>query len=378
MGKTDRNDRMLCGEKICGRDRTHQKEIIHGGDIYRNEAELDFSVNVNPLGMPEESKKAAWEGILSSGAYPDTEGEKLRRKIAGQENLSMKQVVLGNGAAELIYAICYALNVKKGLVTAPSFAEYERAVLAAGGKIQYFRLFEDQDFRLSEEILKEITDDCDILFLCNPNNPTGTFIKRELLEKTAERCEETKTYFCLDECFLPFMEEEGKYTMKGMLARFPHLVILRAFTKIYAMAGLRLGYALCSNVSMAEAIREKLQPWNTSIPAQMAGVAALEDEDYLKRTRKLMDEEKAYLLKELPKWGADRIYGHGANFIFFHGREDLGELLLKKKILIRDCSNFPGLSGGFYRIGIGCHEENEALIRCMRQIQEETQWQNPS
>jgi len=353
-------------------------KAIHGGDIYHNEIELDFSVNVNPLGMPEASRKAAWDGILSSGAYPDTEGRMLRQKIAGKERVSMEQVVLGNGAAELIYAIAYALPVKKGLVTAPSFTEYEKAVAARGGKTEHFPLLKDQGFRLSEEILKDITDDQDILFLCNPNNPTGVLTQRELLEKIAGRCEETGTYFCLDECFLPFLEEEGAYTMKGMLARFPHLVILRAFTKIYAMAGLRLGYALCSDVHVAEAVREKIQPWNTSIPAQMAGIAALEDEDYLKRTKELITREKAYLLEELPKWGADCIYGHGADFIFFHGREDLGELLLKKKILIRDCSNFAGLSEGFYRIGIRSHEENETLIRYMRQIQEETQWQDPS
>lgn len=353
-------------------------KAIHGGDIYHNEIDLDFSVNVNPLGMPEGSRKAAWEGILGAGAYPDTEGEKLRQQIACQEKVSLGQVVLGNGAAELLYAACYAFRVEKALVTAPSFTEYERAVFAAGGKVQYFPLLENQGFCLSGEILREITDDCDILFLCNPNNPTGVFMDRELLEKIAKRCEETGTYFCLDECFLPFIEEEGNYTMKGMLPRFPHLVILGAFTKVYAMAGLRLGYALCGNISAAQAIREKLQPWNTSIPAQMAGLAALGDEDYLKRTRELIAEEKAYLLQELPKWGAEHIYGHGADFIFFRGRKDLGELLLKKKILIRDCSNFPGLCRGFYRIGVKSHEENEALIGCMRQIQEETQWQDPS
>lgn len=360
------------------RDKTEDNNVIHGGDIYRNEIEYDFSVNVNPLGMPEGSQKAAWEGILASCSYPDVRGEKLRQRLAYKEGVPAEQIVLGNGAAELIYGICYAFHVKSGLVTAPAFSEYERAVFAEGGKVRYFYLKEKQGFDLSEEILEEITDDCDILFLCNPNNPTGVLRSRELLEKIAERCEQTNTYFCMDECFLPFLKEEEKYTMKGMLARFPHLMILRAFTKVYGMAGLRLGYALCGNVSMAETIREKLQPWNTSIPAQLAGLAALEDADYLVRSQELIAVEKAYLLEELEKCGADRIYGCGANFIFFHGKPDLGQRLLKKKILIRDCSNFVGLSRGFYRIGIKSHEENKVLIGCMRQIQEETEWQNPS
>lgn len=344
------------------------KGEVHGGDRYRNQVEYDFSVNINPLGMPKESLRAAGEALALSGRYPDIRGEALRQAIAGAEGVKPEQIVLGNGAAELIYGLCHGLRPGEVLIPVPSFQEYEAAAVSCGGKPVFFPLEEEGDFRLSGELIPFITERTRLLFLCNPNNPTGSLTGRELLLRIARRCEETDTFFCLDECFLPFLEEENALTMKGELDRFPHMIILRAFTKVYGMPGLRLGYGLTAGEELMSKLTKALPPWNTSLPAQMAGTAALLDKEYLARTRRLLQREKAFLTAGLSGKTAEKLYPAAANFIFFKGPEDLRERLLKQKILIRSCANFRGLSEGFFRIGVRTHEENCELLRRCRLI----------
>ena len=162
--------------------------------------------------------------------------------------------------------------------------------------------------------------------------------------------------------------------MKRELERFTHLVVLRAFTKVYGMPGLRLGYALSANENLLGKMKCALQPWNTSVPAQMAGIAAIRDREYVKRTRKLIAEEKEYLMRELSDGLAEKVYDSAANYIFFQSRTDLKESLLRQGILIRSCGNYRNLTEKYFRIGIRTHEENEELIRRWRKIT----WQSQS
>lgn len=350
------------------------EQFLHGGDIYRNPVEYDFSVNINPLGMPEGSIQAAHEGILLANRYPDYKGEALCKEIASAEGVKESQILLGNGAAEIIYALCNALRPKKCLACAPTFQEYEAAAVQAGGEMMYWKLFERENFRIQKDFLSAITESADILFLCNPNNPTGSLIEKKFLLEIAEKCEQTKTYLCIDECFLPFVEKEEALTMKRELELFSHLIVLRAFTKLYGMPGLRLGYALSANDDLLGKMKHTLQPWNTSIPAQMAGIAAIRDQEYVKRTRKLIAEEKEYLIRELSKGLVEKVYDSAANYIFFQSRTGLKEGLLQQGILIRSCGNYRNLTGKYFRIGVRTHEENEELIRRWRKIT----WQSQS
>lgn len=350
------------------------KSKNHGGDCYRNRIDYDFSINVNPLGMPQASIEAACQGIRLSGRYPDEKGEALCKALAKKEGVAKENILLGNGAAELIYALCHSLRPQKALAPAPCFMEYESAILAAGGKMTYYPLAEEKDFDLEEGFLSAITEETEIVFLCSPGNPTGRLIEQQLLWKIALKCERMGIWLCVDECFLPFMRAEKELSMIGK-QQLSHLVVLRAFTKVYGMPGLRLGYACLSSKMLLDKMKASMQPWNTSVPAQMAGIAALqEDESYLEKTRKLIDEEKKYLLNELSKGLAEKVIPSEANFILFKGRADLQKLLLKEKVLIRDCSNFENLAEGYFRIGIRTHEENAELIRRWK---EAVRWQNP-
>ncbi len=349
-------------------------EYTHGGDIYQYPAKLDFSVNINPLGMPSGSIEAAKEGVLLSAVhYPDTHSRALCRALAECYGIREGQIVAGNGAAELLFALCQFLRPKKGLVLAPSFQGYEEALKGAGAETVVWKLQETMDFAVTENLIDDINGTEEILFLSNPNNPTGILVEEELLFRIARRCEETNTWLCLDECFLPFLgqSEEQKRTMMKNLERYPHIIVLRAFTKIYGMPGLRLGYVCSANEELLQGIRSVLQPWNVSIPAQMAGIAALQDKEYLEKTFQMILEERKYLISELADGLVSKIYPSTANFLFFCAHGGLKEQLLEEGILIRGCGDFRNLYKEYYRIAIKTHQENEELIGKWRNKKQE-------
>ncbi|MDE7424783.1 MAG: aminotransferase class I/II-fold pyridoxal phosphate-dependent enzyme [Lachnospiraceae bacterium] len=344
-------------------------KYIHGGDIYGKQIDLDFSVNVNPLGMPKGGVEAAMEGIGYASQYPDYNCTELKGKIAEKKKIDRENILVGNGAAELIFAFCQSIHPCTALAVAPCFGEYERAVQSVGGHMKYVPLSKKADFEIQEDFVSMITDEIDIVFICNPNNPTGKLIPKEIMRSIIRKCKETNTYLCVDECFLPFLPNEEEYTLLG--SKYPHVIILRAFTKIYGMPGLRLGYAACEDKELLYKTRMVLQPWNVSIPAQMAGIAALEDESYLKETHRLIQKERNYLKEEMEKGLAEKVYDSKGNFLLFKAQEDLAEQLLKKKILIRDCSNFPNLSRGYFRICVSGHKENMELVKRWKEMSEQ-------
>lgn len=351
------------------------KDKIHGGDVYRHKNALDFSANMNPLGTPEAVIRAAAESLREIHNYPDIRMEALRQGLSAYEQVPEDYLVCGNGAAEVIFMLALALRPRRALLPAPTFAEYEQALRLAGTEISYFELKEEEGFRVTERILEAITPGTEFLMLCNPNNPTGTLIEPELMGRILERCRRTDTFLAVDECFQDFIEEPERYTLKAALKDHEKLFLLKAFTKRYAMAGIRLGYGICSDLRLLEAMRDCVQPWNVSIPAQEAGLAALEEGDYVKEARRLVFRESAWLKEQLKALGYP-VYDSQANYIFFRGEETLGECLLKKQIMVRDCSNYRGLEKGYYRIAVRTRRENEALLAAVRKVREE--WQKQS
>lgn len=343
------------------------KQYVHGGDIYRHPHVLDFSANINPLGTPEAVIRAAQESMTRVAHYPDAHQEKLKRALSEYEKVPEEWLICGNGAAELIFVLVQAVRPNKALIPAPTFAEYEQALRGVDCEVSYELLKEETGFRLGEEILNRLTEDLDIIFLCNPNNPTGLLTDEGLLEKVADVCEQRDILLVIDECFLDFVEGQERLTLKGKLKDGRKLFILKAFTKRYAMAGLRLGYGISADAELLDAMAQRLQPWNVSIPAQEAGVAALGERAYVEEAKKIVEQEKGYLIRELRKLGY-QVYDSCANYIFFRGESDLHKKLLQEQVMIRDCSNYPGLTGGYYRIAVRLHQENERLLEAIRKV----------
>lgn len=338
---------------------------VHGGDIYKYKNIIDFSANINPLGLPRGVKMALMESIDHAIHYPDVHCEKLSEKLAEKYGIKKEYILCGNGAADIIYAAAIALKPRKSLILAPTFAEYEQALRAIGSKIYCYKLKEQNGFQVNEAFLDSITNDMDMVFLCNPNNPTGEVIPKPLLLKIIERCHEKNVTLVIDECFNSFLEQGEDISLIKEVERFNNLIVVNAFTKLYAMPGIRLGFGAMSNARIHDMINKSKQPWNVSLLAQEAGIAALEEDDYVAKTKKLIDAERRFLIQEIGNLEY-QIYGSKANYIFFKGEEDLFDKCLSCGILIRDCSNYRGLEKGYYRIAVRTHEENKKLIEAFQ------------
>ena len=336
----------------------------HGGDTYGSQANLlDFSVNVNPLGMPEAAKQAISDNMDSFITYPDCECRVLRAALSEKHGIGVEHILCGNGASDLIFRVCALLGKRAALTLAPTFSEYERTVMLFGGRMLEHPLQVENGSALTADILPLLTEKVDMLFLCNPNNPTGRLADPSLLAAILERCYRNDILLILDECFLGFTDGES---FLPALSQYPNLLILKAFTKFYGMAGLRLGYLLGDPALLAR-IRQFGPEWSVSSVAQAAGLGALSEPDWAARTRALVDTERGYLTGELQKCGLT-VFPSDSNFLLVKGQRPLHEALRQKGILVRACDNFSGLDAQYVRIGLKTHERNAVLVNAVREV----------
>ena len=343
------------------------KKMIHGGDIYRHPDMIDFSSNCNPFGPPQSVQDAICRAAGQIGHYPDVQCSLLRDALSAKLHVPGAWIFFGNGAAEVIFAAVTALKPKKALLPAPTFAEYAQALETVGCEIQYEQTAEADGFALPMDFAEQITEDIDMVFLCNPNNPTGNLLSREETERVIRRAGALDCTVVLDECFLDFVENPDEFSMLGELAAYPHVILLKAFTKLYAMAGVRLGYGISSDPAIIEKLERSVQPWNVSSLAQAVGLAALTEDAYVRESLTTLRAERAYLLQALEKLGC-RTYASQANYIFFRGETTLGEKLRAAGFLVRDCSNYAGLGKGYYRVAVRLHEDNVKLVQALAHI----------
>lgn len=350
------------------------KEYTHGGDIvgareiWKGKL-LDFSANLNPLGMPESVRKAAEDAVREAIHYPDPLCRELCAAIARRDNVTPEQVLCGNGAADLVFRLAFSQRPRRVLVTAPTFSEYEDAVRAAGGEVVYHRLTPENDFDLTEAVLDDLDDSLDMAFFCTPNNPTGRLINRDLMLRILERCREKGIRVVVDECFLSLSDPGEQVSLAGELESFSNLVLLRAFTKSYAIPGLRLGYCLSADTALLDGLSRCAQPWSVSGPAQAAGLAALAEPEHPARARQLIAVERSWLTDALRELGL-QVFPSQVNYILFRapGVDDLKERLLARGVLIRSCANYVGLGSDYYRVAVRPHRENEGLIGAMKEV----------
>ena len=340
----------------------------HGGDIYHNKAELDFSSNVNPAGMPEAVRQAICRASADCTAYPDPYCGALREKLAEAEQMPAGRILCGNGSAELIYQYAYALPKDKPvLIVEPTFLGYEQAALAAGLESAHWFMHEEDGFNLTDAFLRTDFSTYGALFLCSPNNPTGLCIPPLLLRGILEACAKAGTRVFCDFCFLDLTDDPGRYALPALAEEFPNLTILRAFTKNYAMAGVRLGYAISSDTEFLERMASTGPCWNVSTPAQAAGIAALENADWLRGSVEAISKERVRMTQALGALGL-RVYPGEANFLFLYSEFDFPSALLRQGILVRDCANYAGIGRGYFRIAIRMREENERLLKAVREV----------
>lgn len=339
----------------------------HGGDVYRNPVQYDFSININPFGLPEEVRTAITSDLSYATRYPDPECMQLRECLSKSEQIPSEQIICGNGASELIVAVIRAIKPQKALVLAPTFSGYEKALASIKVVPERYTLLEEYDYCIQADILEKLKEDLDLFFLCNPNNPVGNCLEESLLFQIVERCKEKKIMLVIDECFLPFHEHFPDNSMVSELEQNPWIFILRAFTKLYAMPGIRLGYGISSNKELLAEMKNQIPEWSVSGLAQAAGIAALSSKHYVEASKIYIKKEREWMEIELKNLGL-KVYPSEADYLFFECEKGLFEVLLTHKILIRSCSNYIGLSENHYRIAVKTREENQVLIAALQSI----------
>jgi len=329
---------------------------------------IDFSSNVNPLGCHPGVKKYLKKQLHQIDVYPDSESTRLRSNLKWFTGLGISQILVGNGATEIIYNFCSAFVNKKTnvLIPCPSFSEYEKAVKFFGGEIIHFKSLNiNHDLR---KFLSKIPSN-GIVFYCNPNNPTGEVLSKKSMEQIVKTAEKKSTLVFVDETFIELVSDSNPSLVKTIKS-YKNLFILRSFTKSFGLAGLRIGYGL-GNKQIIEILQRVKIPWNVNYIAQSAASAALCYSDFLEKSRKNIKKENSFLMNSLSKFQWLSCFQSSTNFILIKTKINsklLQKKLLKKNILIRDCSTFCGLNENYIRIAVKNRKQNKLLVKALGEI----------
>lgn len=349
--------------------------VEHGGNIHKfarilNKGPsdiLDFSANINPLGFPEGLIEYLQRSLPDIVYYPDPDYVELRREIANYIGLNLDNILVGNGAIEII-SLCIKTVGKDAIIPIPTFSEYARICKINNLNVEYFPTKENFKLDIEDLIITLKKKRCGMLILCNPNNPTGRLIEiphiKFLLEETAR----LDTFVILDEAFIEFTEDYPKHSAVDLVKSFQNLCVIRCFTKFFGMPGMRLGYAVAPEEFIGK-MRENSLPWSVNVLADRAGRYVLKDRKFMEQTRRLIKSEREFLLEELSsiKWAHP--YPSWANFILVKVDIDVSVLenyLLRRGILIRNCKNFDGLNEGYIRLAVKDHSGNRKLIEALK------------
>ncbi len=355
------------------------KVFDHGGRVFavarqlgvRPEEILDFSASINPLGISPAVRAAVLEGLEHAVHYPDSEASELRHALARHHSLAPEHFCVGNGSTELIYLLprLFAGSRKRALLIVPTFSEYGYALEQAGWEVGQLVLGDEDGFALSLAAVDDaLSNGYDLLFLCNPGNPTGRLYAPEEVAAVADLCRRRGTFLVLDEAFMDFCEESSA---KHSIVAGETAVVLRSMTKFWALPGLRLGYAMAS-APVAARLASIRPPWSVNHLAQAAGRAAVTDYDYQCRTLTLTMSDRAHMAGRLAALPGVRVFPASANYLLLKLPDhltapELQARLLVRRILIRDCSSFSGLGERYVRLAVRGRLENELLLAAVAQ-----------
>lgn len=357
------------------------KDHFHGSDLeaieriyhIKKEDIISFSANVNPLGISYQLKSTLAENLDAITTYPDREYTALRQCIAQYAGTDFENIIVGNGSTELISLFIQTRHPKKALILGPTYSEYEREITLGGGTTLYYPLKEENGFVMDvEDFCTHLSDQLDLLVLCNPNNPTSTAITCGQMRRILDACLQYGIFVMVDETYVEFAPHEAEITCVPLTNYYTNLIILRGTSKFFAAPGLRLGYAITGNQDLIKAINTRKNPWTINSLAEIAGRLMFPDEEYIRLTRELISSERNRLFQELSGWDSVKIYQPMANFILVRIRkadvtsQDLFDHCIRQGLMIRDCSTFPFLNNRYVRFCFMNPEENNRLLDAFR------------
>lgn len=359
------------------------KEHFHGSDLekiekvygIKKEEITSFSANVNPLGISPRLRSTLSERIDAITGYPDREYTSLRRSIAAYCGADMEHILVGNGSTELISLFIQLISPKKSLILAPTYSEYEREIGLTGGEFSYFFLNESNEFRLDgDKLINRLDSSLGLLVLCNPNNPTSSAIKKGEMNRILEACKKYNIFCLVDETYVEFAQDMEDITAIPLIKEYNNLIILRGISKFFAAPGLRLGYAICSNLEVLKTINERKNPWTINTLAAIAGEIMFTDTGYIQATKNLIDSERSRVWDTLTTCKNVKLYPPFANFILIKilkkevTASQVFDAAIRKGLMLRDCSTFAGLDETFIRFCFMSPEKNDELLQVLLEV----------
>ena len=353
----------------------------HGGNLYEamrcrggSLADYyDFSANINPMGLSPRVRIALQQSMEAVVCYPDPDATSLKQAIAECYQVHPDNIETGNGAVELIYLLCRAVSPERVLIPAPTFSEYAAAAGAAGLPVETIVLRKEDGFAADMELFIPKLRVRDLLFVCNPNNPTGTVLTCSQLEPLIAAASSVGAHVVVDESFIDFRDPEAKESCRMLVGKYDSLSVLHSLTKFLAIPGLRLGFLLTSE-NLAKKTKSMRDPWNVNVMAQAAGVAGLADQEYRRQTLDMVGREKEYLFREFQKLPGFQPFPPSVNFMLSDigsSGWDAGRLqaaLWPHRIMVRNCENFIGLSDSHIRVAVKSPAENRLLVNRLKKM----------
>ena len=353
------------------------KDHFHGSDLekieqiygIKKEDIISFSANVNPLGISPNLRDGIAKNIDCITTYPDRDYVQLRKCIAEYCGTETDNIIVGNGSTELISLFIQIEKPKKALILGPTYSEYEREIALEGGKTIYYPLREENDFVLDvNHFISKLSEDIDMLVICNPNNPTGTAINNHDMRKILDACKECDIFVMVDETYVEFAENIKEVSSVSLTRTYGNIAILRGTSKFFAAPGLRLGYAICSNSDLMSVMNQRKDPWTINSIAVIAGTLMFSDTKYIEATRSLIASERNRLYDIFEKSSRFKPYWPHGNFMLLKILEDgitsndLFDKCIRDGLMIRDCSTFPYLGENYIRFCFMNPKDNDRLV----------------
>lgn len=360
-----------------------KKPEFHGSDLEKieeyyhipKEEIVSFGANVNPLGLSYAVKEKLAANLDIISTYPDRNYKDLKCAISNYTGASPDHIVVGNGSTELISLLISQRKPVHALLLGPTYSEYARELSLIGGTMGYYNLQEENGFCLNiKDFLHSITEDTDLVIICNPNNPTSSALTVEDLEEIIYECEKRNIFVMIDETYVEFAPSMSNITAIPLVNRYDNFMVIRGVSKFFAAPGLRFGYGITSNHAFLTSLLEHQNPWSLNSIGAYAGELMLNDKDYIQKTRDLICSERDRMIHSLSKLNGAKVYDAYANFILVKILKenvtsfDVFEACIKEKMMIRDCSSFESLDGEYIRFCIMSPQDNTKLLNYLKKI----------
>lgn len=328
---------------------------------------LDFSVNVNPFGMPS-SIFAHWPELATKiSDYPDPHAALLKQRLADKEAIALENILIGNGATEIIFLLASFFRGQDILIVDPTFSEYRTAGMAYGSRVHSLALYEDMDWKLTLDAILPHLEGKAAVFICNPNNPTGVRMKKDELLSIVEAAYERNVTCIIDEAFYDFCLEP--YTLVPYIDKYPNLAVLRSFTKMFAIAGVRLGW-LAGNASFVSKLYALKPHWSVNAIAEQIGLLCLNEDEFVRKTAQKIATERKRMRAELERLDF-AVSNSETNYYLLKDKQTknarlLLQFLMENGIVARHTENFIGLDGNYLRLAVKTDKENDQLLTVLQ------------